>query len=407
MPWASNATFLVRVGDAPRASTSRCAASGRCGTSSPACTAGGRRLPAERGDGHRRRPADGAARRRARSARARCSGSSTPTTVSTTSRSPSSGPTCTTSCGRSPCSTSSPTTPTARAVTACWRRVGSMPTPPQRVWAIDNGLCFAPDFKLRTVIWEFAGESLPDALVAACCALVEAVPADVAELLDDDEVEAAAPPGGVAGRAPACCPATTAATATPGRSSDRDGRRRRPRRADPPGRPRRARAAGRRRRRGAGDWPRLRRLRDAPATPSGTGRQLWPAATLAEYRLALLAPAEWAAGVLDEGSGRFTIGPLTEVVAQHHTWAELAPLLDGRPRAALVAHERALRGEAIEPASRRRAARRRSTCRTRWRRGSPTTPLADYRDDGAEFPSRRRPPGWPRSPVPADVGDGS
>ena len=29
-----------------------------------------------------------------------------------------------------------------------------------RVWAIDNGLCFAPDFKLRTVIWEFAGEAL-------------------------------------------------------------------------------------------------------------------------------------------------------------------------------------------------------------------------------------------------------
>ena len=29
---------------------------------------------------------------------------------------------------------------------------------PLRVWAIDNGLCFATDFKLRTVIWEFAGE---------------------------------------------------------------------------------------------------------------------------------------------------------------------------------------------------------------------------------------------------------
>ena len=32
-----------------------------------------------------------------------------------------------------------------------------------RVWAIDNGLCFAPDFKLRTVIWEFAGEELTPA----------------------------------------------------------------------------------------------------------------------------------------------------------------------------------------------------------------------------------------------------
>ena len=59
-----------------------------------------------------------------------------------------------------------------------------------RVWAIDNGLCFAPSFKLRTVIWEFAGDSLPEPLLAACCALVEAVPAEIAELLDDDEVTA-------------------------------------------------------------------------------------------------------------------------------------------------------------------------------------------------------------------------
>ena len=101
----------------------------------------------------------------------------------------------------------------------------------------------------------------------------------------------------------------------------------------------------------SGDWPRLRRLRDRARHAVGTGRQLWPAATLAEYRLALLAPAEWAAGVLDEGSGRFTIGPLTEVVAQHHTWAELAPLLEPGPRAAIVAHERALRGEVIDDES--------------------------------------------------------
>ena len=33
-----------------------------------------------------------------------------------------------------------------------------------RVWAIDNGLCFSTEDKLRTVIWEFAGEPLPDEL---------------------------------------------------------------------------------------------------------------------------------------------------------------------------------------------------------------------------------------------------
>jgi uncharacterized repeat protein (TIGR03843 family) len=31
-----------------------------------------------------------------------------------------------------------------------------------RVWGIDNGLTFHQEFKLRTVIWEFAGERLPD-----------------------------------------------------------------------------------------------------------------------------------------------------------------------------------------------------------------------------------------------------
>jgi hypothetical protein len=95
------------------------------------------------------------------------------------------------------------------------------------------------------------------------------------------------------------------------------------------------------------DWDGLLRLRDAARAAVRTGRQLWPAATLAEYRTALLAPAPWAARVVVEGTGRFAIGPLTEVVAQHHTWAELAPLLDGGPAAGFVAHERVLRGETI------------------------------------------------------------
>lgn len=96
------------------------------------------------------------------------------------------------------------------------------------------------------------------------------------------------------------------------------------------------------------DWAGLRRVRDRSQAAVATGRQLWPAATLAEYRLALRAPAEWAAGVLEEDSGRFTIGPLTEVVAQGHTFAELAPNLPQGPRAAFVAHERVLRGEHID-----------------------------------------------------------
>jgi uncharacterized repeat protein (TIGR03843 family) len=34
----------------------------------------------------------------------------------------------------------------------------------QHVWGIDHGLCFAEDFKIRTVIWEFGGEVLPESI---------------------------------------------------------------------------------------------------------------------------------------------------------------------------------------------------------------------------------------------------
>ncbi|MDJ0769256.1 MAG: hypothetical protein QNJ12_10695 [Ilumatobacter sp.] len=98
------------------------------------------------------------------------------------------------------------------------------------------------------------------------------------------------------------------------------------------------------------DWAGLLRLRDrCLAATRESGRQLWPAATLAEYRLALLAPPEWAASVLDGEAGRFTIGPLSEVVAVHHTWHDLQPHLPRVPVATFVAHERAIRGESIAP----------------------------------------------------------
>jgi hypothetical protein len=134
------------------------------------------------------------------------------------------------------------------------------------------------------------------------------------------------------------------------------------------------------------DWAGLLRVRDrCRAATRETGRQLWPAATLAEYRLALVAPPEWAATVLDGEAGRFTIGPLSEVAAQHHTWAELAPHLDAVPVALYVAHERAIRGEVIDP----------DTVADLppvldipieiqpW---EPTYPLSTYHDAGAEHP---------------------
>jgi hypothetical protein len=95
------------------------------------------------------------------------------------------------------------------------------------------------------------------------------------------------------------------------------------------------------------DWEGLLRVRNRSRAALDTGRQIWPAATLAEHRLALLADPQHAALVLDEDSGRFAIGPLTEVVAQNHTWADLSPHLPTGPRRAFVAYERALRGEIV------------------------------------------------------------
>lgn len=58
------------------------------------------------------------------------------------------------------------------------------------IWGIDHGLCFAAEFKLRTVIWEFGGEPVAEALLQTVRRLAENVPPDVAALLADDETEA-------------------------------------------------------------------------------------------------------------------------------------------------------------------------------------------------------------------------
>jgi uncharacterized repeat protein (TIGR03843 family) len=58
-----------------------------------------------------------------------------------------------------------------------------------KVWAIDNGLCFAVEPKLRTVIWEFAGDPIDTEILDALLALADHVPDSVAALLAADEVE--------------------------------------------------------------------------------------------------------------------------------------------------------------------------------------------------------------------------
>lgn len=51
------------------------------------------------------------------------------------------------------------------------------------LWGIDQGLCFAAPEKLRTVIWEFAGEPIADQLLADLAPLAEELPVELADLL--------------------------------------------------------------------------------------------------------------------------------------------------------------------------------------------------------------------------------
>jgi uncharacterized repeat protein (TIGR03843 family) len=60
----------------------------------------------------------------------------------------------------------------------------------RRLWGIDHGLCFAEPFKLRTVIWDFAGERIDAGLLADIAPLAREVPEPVAEQLSRAEAEA-------------------------------------------------------------------------------------------------------------------------------------------------------------------------------------------------------------------------
>ena len=137
------------------------------------------------------------------------------------------------------------------------------------------------------------------------------------------------------------------------------------------------------------DWSSLLQLRNSCRLATASGKQLWPASTLAEYRLALLAPAHIAAQVLEEGSGRFTLGPLTEVIAQNHQWSDLQHELPPSPIASFVAHECAMRGQHIENSADVFDALETPLELQSW---EPTYELAVYRDNSAEFPSPELPP---------------
>jgi uncharacterized repeat protein (TIGR03843 family) len=63
--------------------------------------------------------------------------------------------------------------------------------PDHRIWAIDNGLAFHDEFKLRTVIWEFGGDVIESELAEPVDALLDAgLPDDLSCWLSNDEQHA-------------------------------------------------------------------------------------------------------------------------------------------------------------------------------------------------------------------------
>jgi len=59
------------------------------------------------------------------------------------------------------------------------------------IYAVDNGLCFHEEPKLRTVIWEFGGEPIPDAMLEDVRRFARAkLPTPLAALLDGPEQKA-------------------------------------------------------------------------------------------------------------------------------------------------------------------------------------------------------------------------
>jgi uncharacterized repeat protein (TIGR03843 family) len=62
--------------------------------------------------------------------------------------------------------------------------------PDGRIWAIDHGLCFHHQHKLRTVIWDFAGCEIPRRICGDLKELGGALDESFAGLLADEEIDA-------------------------------------------------------------------------------------------------------------------------------------------------------------------------------------------------------------------------
>lgn len=62
-------------------------------------------------------------------------------------------------------------------------------SPDGRILGIDHGLCFHVEDKLRTVIWEFGGEAIPDNLRTSMISTASRLPNVINDLLSAQEVD--------------------------------------------------------------------------------------------------------------------------------------------------------------------------------------------------------------------------
>lgn len=144
-------------------------------------------------------------------------------------------------------------------------------------------------------------------------------------------------------------------------------------------------------------WPELDALRGACRAALERGKQLWAVAAHIEYRLCLEAPSSWAALMLETGTGRFAFGPLPEVAASTHAWAELSAHLHCTPSAAMAAHERVLRGDDLSNDPLAATLPEVLELPLRLQPWEPRYVVAEYHQDRMEFPP---PPLVGTSPAP-------
>ena len=138
----------------------------------------------------------------------------------------------------------------------------------------------------------------------------------------------------------------------------------------------------------AREWEDLLTLRLRCREAVTRGKQLWSIDEHIRYRLALEAPPAIAGAAVAEGRARFALGPLPEVAAVGHSWAELMPHLPEGPDRAFFAHERVLRGEELEGIEIDPHVVELPLRLQPW---EPAYSLAVYKSDRAEFPSPDQP----------------